>query len=253
MYNSISLKKSILTITVSFLLFSCSQKMYYTSVHSEEKCNNKSNGFWYKEQCWKNFENEGISSNEIDSIVTQQIEIIDQSKIKLNNEFYPINQFFPYPEGKDLLLITLYTKKEQAYTLLGIGKKSMLRKKHFETPVILFDKDILSYESDNIKPVAKGKANYSSSNDEMEIEGYIIEENTTDTVSFQFTGNEALSGAGTSKIEIKNNEAYLSGDLGTITYQQIKDLIENHPLIKTLVLTHISGSVNDAVICIPAD
>ncbi len=39
----------------------------------------------------------------------------------------------------------------------------------------------------------------------------------------------------------------MSGDLGTITYSQIKDLIKNHPSVKTLILTNSSGSVNDAV------
>lgn len=52
---------------------------------------------------------------------------------------------------------------------------------------------------------------------------------------------------GDSKLKIIGDEAFLSGDLGTKAYAQIKDLIENHPNVKTLVLTSISGSVNDAV------
>jgi len=46
---------------------------------------------------------------------------------------------------------------------------------------------------------------------------------------------------------VKNHQAYLDGDSGTITYQQIEDLINNHPEVKTIIFGTISGSVNDAV------
>ena len=59
--------------------------------------------------------------------------------------------------------------------------------------------------------------------------------------------NEALISGGTSKLEIKDDRAYITGDLGTGTYSQLQDLINNNPGVKTLVLKNVGGSVNDAI------
>ena len=59
--------------------------------------------------------------------------------------------------------------------------------------------------------------------------------------------NEALVSGGTSKLVVDGDRAILTGDLGTGTYKQLQDLINNNPGVKTLVLQNIGGSVNDAI------
>lgn len=54
-------------------------------------------------------------------------------------------------------------------------------------------------------------------------------------------------GAGDSKYTIKEDKAYISGNLGTYTFNQILEINKDHPDVKTLVLTDIPGSVNDEV------
>jgi hypothetical protein len=124
-----------------------------------------------------------------------------------------------------------------------------IKNEKFDTPVLLFNGDAMSGELDE-ESVLNGTATVNVIDLEqlnIEIKGEIVDKKLTNTKNFAFTTNESITGAGNSHIEIKGNEAYLSGDLGTITYSQIKDLIKNHPKIKTIVMTKISGSVNDAV------
>ncbi len=54
-------------------------------------------------------------------------------------------------------------------------------------------------------------------------------------------------GAGTSTFRIEGDTAYLNGDLGSITYRQVRHLIENHPEVVRIVFERVPGSVNDEV------
>ena len=59
--------------------------------------------------------------------------------------------------------------------------------------------------------------------------------------------NESLISAGSSVIKVNGINATVNGDLGTSTYVQIQDLINNNPEVTRLILQQISGSVNDAI------
>ena len=79
------------------------------------------------------------------------------------------------------------------------------------------------------------------------------------TINIEFKLTESLFVGGASRIDIKNGIAYLNtiveidkntalyGALGTRTYNQIFDLITNHPEIATLVEGQISGSIHDEI------
>jgi len=58
--------------------------------------------------------------------------------------------------------------------------------------------------------------------------------------------NEALLGGGNSTLVVNGNQASLFGSLGTQTYIQIQDMINNEN-VDTLVFADIDGSVNDAI------
>ncbi|QTE24311.1 hypothetical protein [Polaribacter cellanae] len=55
------------------------------------------------------------------------------------------------------------------------------------------------------------------------------------------------AGVGNTTLKVKGNEVYLNGILGSISYTQFKDLIKNHPEVKTIVLEKVPGSINDDV------
>lgn len=56
---------------------------------------------------------------------------------------------------------------------------------------------------------------------------------------------EGMLGAGSTRIEVADEVAYLSGDLGSRTYRQLETMLREHPEVKTLVLTDVPGSIND--------
>ena len=77
--------------------------------------------------------------------------------------------------------------------------------------------------------------------------GSVIESKTQGMYSVRLVFNSSLIEAGNSTVEVVADKAFINGDLGTMTYVQINDLIQNNPEVKTLVLQQISGSINDAI------
>lgn len=61
------------------------------------------------------------------------------------------------------------------------------------------------------------------------------------------TITESLIGGGSSEIQIEGDKAYLNGGLGTRTYNQIFDLIAEHPEVNTIVEVDVPGSINDDI------
>ena len=231
------------------LLFSCAPSLKYNQINNQEDCGCKKDSYWYNSSCWKDYENDMIPQNEIDSIVNSELIILDNSTITLNKNPYPLTTFFPFPEGKEIILITNYMVGEQDFTMLTPFPRKEMKSELINAKTIVYKGNVLRETMDTIE-YSHGKSLIyldQSNEDEMQVEGYFITALENDSVSFNYTGNMYLSGIGASKISVKGDEAFLSGDLGTITYRQIQQLISDHPEVKTLVLTQISGSVNDGV------
>ena len=229
------------------LIVSCSKSLVYNSVKNGSQCSKKE-GYWYKNKCWKNYEDEGISASKIDSTVSSQMEIIRKSIITIDNQTFQLIAFLPIKEDEGMLLISVYKTQNNYKTLVFPTGKKHLKNETLESKALLFDGDAIS-GTVNMQSKLEGTATIKILNfDELdfEISGEIINSEKKKE-RFVFKTNEAIMGAGNSHIEIKENEAYLSGGLGTVTYQQIKDLIKNHPKVRTIVMTHISGSLNDDV------
>ena len=94
-----------------------------------------------------------------------------------------------------------------------------------------FGKDISLSQDDNENAIYEGSISHPVKGD----------------FSIKLTVNESLIEGGTSTVEVSGTIAMVNGDLGTKTYVQITDLINNHPEVDTLLLQEISGSVNDAI------
>ena len=74
-----------------------------------------------------------------------------------------------------------------------------------------------------------------------------VESEDGDTQDLDLLFNDAFLGAGTTKLVVEDTQAILTGLLGTRSYTQMQDMIEQHPEVETLVLQDVPGSINDTV------
>lgn len=77
--------------------------------------------------------------------------------------------------------------------------------------------------------------------------GDLIDAQSSGLFNVSLTFNESLISGGNSELTILDDMAYLSGTLGSKTYVQINELINQNPSIKTIKFISIDGSVNDAI------
>ncbi len=242
------IKKKFISITAILLITSCSESFVYKSIKTSSECSDKG-GYWYNDKCWKDFEDDGIPRSEIDSTVSAQTEIIEKSTFKFDNKTYPLIGFLPMEEDEGMTFIAVYGTKDNYKTLIFPTENKNIENGTFKTPVLHFDGDAISGTL-NKESKLKGEATINVidfNNLDFDIKGTVLTKDDSNAKDFTFIANESILGAGNTHIEIEGNEAFLSGVLGTVTYSQIKDLIKNHPTVKTIVMTQISGSVNDAV------
>jgi len=71
--------------------------------------------------------------------------------------------------------------------------------------------------------------------------------NENDIKSLSVVLQESQLGGGTSSYTVTGENAFLAGDLGTYTYNQILEINSTYPEVKTIVLGFISGSLNDDI------
>jgi len=243
-----------IVITITITITSCTSNKILKTYHvnNSEQCNKK-DGYWYKNKCWANFkemdEGEAISPTEIDSVVDAQLAEVKKTFIKLDNKKYHLANAIPLPNKKALLLITVFNNNDTLNTIITKIPKTalLLGRKKIKSKAALFDADLLNSNS-NPNIMAKGKVLIEIL-DKIKFKARISGEllSGTHKMPVEYTLSENISGIGSSTLKIKNKQAYLNGDLGTITYRQIKNLITNHPEVKTIVLENVPGSLNDAV------
>jgi hypothetical protein len=194
-------------------------------------------------------EGEAISPSEIDSVVDARLAEVENTVISLDNKKYHLVNVMPLPYGKAYLLIAVFNKNDTLNSIITkIKKKALLfGRKKIKSKAILFNADILnSNSSPNI--TAKGEVLIEildKKNFKARISGELL--SGTHKMPVEYTLSENISGIGSSHLTIKNEQAYLNGNLGTITYRQIKNLITNHPEVKTIVFENVPGSLNDAI------
>jgi len=77
--------------------------------------------------------------------------------------------------------------------------------------------------------------------------GTVKETATQGLFNVRLVINESFFEAGSSTITVEGSNAMVNGTLGTKTYIQMNELIQNNPEVTTLVLQQIDGSINDAI------
>ncbi len=226
----------------------------YKSVDSYERCQNKE-GIWYNDQCWKDFqEDESLLESEIDDYVNAAMETIELSEMLVDDESYPIHTAIAIPinDGKVLFVIVyrinngfetvLFTTPEQEYIHEGAV---------FEASGKFYDGNawLNGLSQSPVVALSEVRVQVHGFEDEIDVEfdGNWVFQDGRDNKKFNIRVNETLMTAGNSVLEIKDDEAWLSGELGTVTYAQIRNLAENHPQVKTIVMRQIKGSLNDMI------
>jgi hypothetical protein len=219
----------------------------------------KKGGYWYEDKCWANFSefDDGISVENIDSEVEKQLETAKKYGISVDGVSHEIDFFFPEidEEEGEMVIITLFKDEEGVKTLLQIAPLKKAKKKSFETKAILFNVNLLelSEEDQTNAPsmiIAQGTSqvtNQKRDGADFLITGSLKGIKEGKKINFTMNAGEILSGMGDTTLEIKGDEVFLNGTLGTKSYKQFKDLIAQHPEVKTIVLQNVPGSVNDAV------
>lgn len=202
-------------------------------------------GMHYKGVFWEGYDYEGISSEEIEEKVQDFLTIIERSKVVLNDERQDIQlcQFID-KDGKIAFLTALHNNQ---YIVNIIEMDSQLEdyaKNKIKSELWsgnIYDKSI------ERKLLASGIMElYVEPMDVFIING-ILKSDFGKKYNLEMTISEDLMGAGNSTIEVKENKALLNGELGTITYKQIKHLKEQFPEVNKIVFNDVPGSVNDDV------
>lgn len=250
---------SVKIILVAFVIicYSCSgnKKMTIDNATTLSECQ-KENGYWYSGKCWTDFEEEGYTVAEIDEGVKKEMIIIDNSEVKVNGVSYPMTFFLPEMDRKEILFITIFEGKDGEQTILLPSKMKQVKSGAFTTGALLLEGNLVKMSDDAAvqkmvdNPIAKGALKTTINNlDELDLtfSGLLKNEESGQSYQIDYRSNESILGAGTSTVEVKNNEIHINGELGTRTYHQLKTVIANHPTAKMVVLGQINGSLNDEV------
>lgn len=80
----------------------------------------------------------------------------------------------------------------------------------------------------------------------LQIIGLLADDNNN-TLNIDITIFESQIGSGTSQIDVVGENAFVSGVLGTNTYNQVLEVNASSPNVKTFILIDIDGSENDDV------
>lgn len=227
-----------------FTVWCCNPSKELVQIKNESECSSQG-GYWYGGKCWPAFEESLITKANVDSVVEAQIEEISKAYVKINDDSFSIDFFFPEQDGEEMILIVSFKSLEE--NLLIPFNPESIGEENFKAEAVYLRGNILEGE-EGLEPVgiAEGQVNVSITEDfDVEIKGLL--QNDSEQFKVEVKANEAVLGAGTSNLKVKGKEAFLSGTLGTITYNQLKNVIKNHPEVETIVLQDVRGSINDEV------
>lgn len=210
----------------------------------------KNKGYWYNNKCWENFEDESISANDIDRFVEEQIKIINKARVQIDGKKYPIKEIdFSTDDDDENFFFTIKAANTDKNLVVIINVGDFDRKQKFNAHGFIYtgdkkldEKIFKKAKYSKLKVIKKDRTSFV-----IRVTGKLENPETGKKIKVSSEINEVVISGGKSVLEIKGSEVFLSGVLGAITYKQIKDLITNHPKVKTLVLTDVPGSMNDAV------
>lgn len=190
------------------------------------------------------FDAQDIPENEIEKVVNYQMAKVEEALVKVSDKTYSDLKFDINEEGilvrfSKGILVAGFDLDEEKPT----GELAVI----MDETLTLNKIDDISFE-EAMKKAFKGiDLNVREKDGNWIISGEITDPEKNEKLSVETILNGECIGLGSTEIEVKGDQAVLMGTLGTISYVQIKDLIEKNPAVKTLVLKNVPGSLNDAI------
>ncbi|WP_196887701.1 hypothetical protein [Aureivirga sp. CE67] len=245
----------ILKVLVALSVIGCSSVVKNIESTNEKDCENKK-GYWYKDKCW-DYTSKSIPVTYIDTYVAKSLKEIKDLSLKFNGKEIPFdNQEAIFAEGETVLIFSSFKNKGKEEMLVSTLNFNSIGKSSFKVPVKYYDQNILplleqekSTEEILSHVIAegtlKGSTKEVNGKAKIDLSGTLDGGNISYDFSYSFL--EDLISMGTTTFEVKGDEAYLNGELGLKTYTQMKNLVKDHPEVKTIVLGIVPGSVNDLI------
>jgi len=210
----------------------------------------KKEGIWYKGKFWENYKDETIPFNEAEKLVDKMVENIKTAKALINDKEKKIEEFMmlPYneldPDSDDDGSMALITAFKDMYIVIKIDEEDFEKDEPFNSPSRLYKGNIFSREEPKL--LSEGELYLlQTKENSFKVNGSFKSDNKKYKIDMSLC--EDLMGAGSTTVEVKGQEAFLNGVLGTITFNQIKEVIQDHPEVDTIVLEDVPGSMNDLV------
>lgn len=201
-------------------------------------------GYWYNDKAWQHYEEEGIANDDFDRLVKQQLDIFRASKVAVDGESFPVQSLDTQDHHRGTVVTVNFNNGEEIRMLIDVNELEngpvTARAKCFRRP-------------GNSKSKSKGRligvgditVQYAASG-AITVMGNLERRGTKKAdLAIELLFHESFAGLGASELLVEGNEALLSGTLGSMTYEQVKNLIANHPEVKTITFTEVEGSVND--------
>lgn len=203
-------------------------------------------GYWFNGKAWRHYEEEGIANDDIDRMVKQQLDAFRTSTVAVDGDSFPIQSLDAQDHQRGTVVKINFNNGEEIRMLIDVSELE-------NGPVTARAKCYRRASSSKSRSKGRliGIGNVTAQYDAdgtVQVRGSLKRRATNkEDLAIAFQVHESFGGLGDSDLLIEGDEALLSGTLGTVTYEQVKNLIENHPEVKTITFTEVEGSVNDEV------
>ena len=204
-------------------------------------------GYWYRNKCWRTFNDEGIANQDIDRVVRQQLSQFKKAQVELDEQTYGVQHVFAEKNEKGFSMRVVFNDGEEIKIVCRPA--NMHGDKYTGTAKCYLRIPSESGDS-GVRYAARGKVTLQfSPTGAIRVSGTLHRRGgQREELPLNINCDESSFQIGSSELEIDGEQALLSGVLGTVTYDQFKNLIEQHPAVKTVTLTNIEGSVNDEAV-----
>lgn len=202
-------------------------------------------GYWHNGKCWRFYNDNSIDAEEVTGIVDERFKRFNDSKVTIEDQQFNVDSFLRN-DSNPMNLTVIFNggekiKLKSSRSSNGKSQATVLIEGHFKTASD-------SGES-RITHTSKGRGKIQFKDDGTILATGKLRPKTGkgEKRPFEIRLDESILSLGNSKLEIKGNEAFLSGELGGRTYRQIKNMIADHPDVRTITLTEIEGSADDEI------
>ena len=203
-------------------------------------------GYWHNGKCWRVYDDSSIDVKEVADIVDRRFELFSDSKVTIEDQQWNVESIQLEDKYPTMSLAVVFNGGENIKLTSHIvgddkNKRTGLIRGHFKTKTDSSESEI-TYTSKG-----RGKIQFQDDGTILFTGKLRPKTGKGEKRPFEIRLHESSLNLGNSELEIKGNEAFLSGELGERTFRQIKNMIADHPNVRTITLTEVDGSVDDDV------